>query len=66
MVDQVLYSEIHQLMQYSIKSEEGLTLFQLYEGKKMQEWYRILLRKGMTAKRQEFERERQRLMRGDD
>jgi hypothetical protein len=61
MVDNETWSEMHQLMNYSLAAEEGITLYKLYEGTSKQGWYREVLRAGLRMKRQEFEREKKRI-----
>lgn len=61
MIDGDTLSELHQLMNYSLVAEEGITLYKLYEGTSKQGWYREVLRAGLRVKRQEFEREKKRI-----
>lgn len=61
MIDKETFSELLQLMNYSLAAEEGITLYRLYEGSSNQGWYREVLRAGMRVKRQEFEREKHRI-----
>lgn len=61
MVDNETWTEMHQLMNYSLAAEEGITLYKLYEGTSKQGWYREVLRAGLRMKRQEFEREKKRI-----
>jgi hypothetical protein len=58
LVSKEMYQQIHNLMEYSVKAEEGLDLYKTHEGSTKQSWYRELLRAGIVAKRQEFERKK--------
>jgi hypothetical protein len=61
MVDKETLSELHQLMNYSLAAEEGITMYRLYEGSSKQGWYREVLRAGLRVMRQKFEREKKRI-----
>jgi hypothetical protein len=61
MIDNETWKELHQLMNYSLEAEEGITLYKLYEGSSKQGWYREVFRAGLRLKRQEFEREKKRI-----
>jgi hypothetical protein len=61
MVDKDTLSELHQLMNYSLAAEEGITLYRLYEGTSKQGWYREVMRAGLRVMRQKFEREKHRI-----
>jgi hypothetical protein len=58
MLDKETHEELHKLMNYSLVAEEGVTMFRLFEGSSKQAWYREVMREGMRAKRQFFERKK--------
>jgi len=54
MLDKETHKQLHDLMNYSLKNEDGLIIYRLYEGETKQEWYRQVLRAGIKEKYNDF------------
>lgn len=53
-MDEKMFEDIHNLMDYALKNDDDLILFRIFEGESKQQWYRELLRAGMEAKNIRF------------
>ena len=49
------FDELHGLKDLVHKREDGVILERIFEGNTLQQWYRIVMRKGMTVLRLDFE-----------
>lgn len=58
LVDDKDFKQLHELMNLAILDENGRIRYRMFEGGYQQEWYRKVLRNGMNALLDEFDKKR--------
>lgn len=55
------YDDLHKLMNLSLQSEDGITIFRLFSGNVKQEFYRMVISEGIKSLYQKFLDEKKKL-----